>query len=150
MAGRERVEQDAILSALPGLAGKSVLVVGCGDGHYPRLFRLAGASRVMGVDSSQELIAIAQRAEERDPLGISYEIHETARLPRMGVYDFVTVTWPTGSPDTDSIVTHLSPNLKSGARLVILSPPPEIESVFTRAGYRSVQSDQDFLVLLKD
>lgn len=150
MAGRERVGQDAILAALPGLAGKSVLVVGCGDGHHPRLFRRAGASRVMGVDAAQELIAIAQRAEERDPLGISYEIHPTVRLPRMGVFDFVTVVWPADSPDPDSIATRLSPNLKPGARLVILSPRPELESVFSRAGYSSVESDQDFLVLRKD
>ncbi|WP_370942994.1 class I SAM-dependent methyltransferase [Amycolatopsis sp. cg5] len=147
MAGRERVGHDTILSVLPGLAGKSVLVVGCGDGHHPRLFRRAGASRVMGVDASQELIAIAQRAEERDPLGISYEIHATARLPRMGVFDFVTVTWPTGQPDTDAIVARLSPNVKPGARLVILSPLPELEPAFTRAGYRVLESDQDFLVL---
>ncbi|SDZ08230.1 Methyltransferase domain-containing protein [Amycolatopsis xylanica] len=147
MAGRERVGQDSILTALPGLSGKSVLVVGCGDGHYPRLFRRAGASRVMGVDGSQELIAIAQRAEERDPLGISYEVHATARLPRMGVFDFVTVAWPAGSSDIDAIVARLSPNLKPGARLVILSPLPELEAAFARAGYRVLESDQDLLVL---
>ncbi|MFJ8911475.1 class I SAM-dependent methyltransferase [Amycolatopsis sp. NPDC102389] len=78
-----------VLEALPDLAGRSVLVVGCGDGRYPRLLRGKGARRVVGVDADQTLIAAAQREEERDPVGISYEVHQLARLPVMGAFDAV-------------------------------------------------------------
>ncbi len=78
-----------LLEALPDLAGRAVLVVGCGDGRYPRLLRREGARRVVGVDADQALIAAAQREEERDPVGISYEVHQLARLPVMGAFDVV-------------------------------------------------------------
>jgi 2-polyprenyl-3-methyl-5-hydroxy-6-metoxy-1,4-benzoquinol methylase len=82
-------QATTLLEVLPDLAGRSVLVVGCGDGRYPRLFRAQGARRVVGVDADQVLIAAAQQEEERDPIGISYEVHQLDRLPVMGTFDVV-------------------------------------------------------------
>jgi len=110
-----------LLSALPALAGGSVLVVGCGDGRYPRLFRRGGARRVMGVDADQALIAVAQREEERDPVGISYEVHVPARLPVMGSFEIVVALLDT-TEDFDAMVTRLSANLVPGGVLTVRAP----------------------------
>ncbi|WP_414937304.1 class I SAM-dependent methyltransferase [Amycolatopsis sp. cmx-11-51] len=105
-----------LLEALPDLAGRSVLVVGCGDGRCPRLFRGKGARRVVGVDADQLLIAVAQREEERDPIGISYEVHQIARLPRMGIFDIVVAFLD--SPDQ---LGRIAVSLASGGLLVVVA-----------------------------
>jgi 2-polyprenyl-3-methyl-5-hydroxy-6-metoxy-1,4-benzoquinol methylase len=124
-------ETATVLSALPDLAGKSVLDVGAGAGHYPRLFRRRGAGRVIGVDASRDLIAYAQRAEERDPLGISFETHDPANLPVLGTFDVVTAIWVIGHAPglaaLDDLVARLAANLVRPGRLVALSSNPDLD-----------------------
>ncbi|QXV58604.1 class I SAM-dependent methyltransferase [Amycolatopsis sp. TNS106] len=105
-----------LLEALPDLAGRSVLVVGCGDGRYPRLLRGKGARRVVGVDADQTLIAAAQREEERDPVGISYEVHQFARLPVMGAFDIVLAFLDSSDP-----LGRVAASLVTGGLLVAVA-----------------------------
>ncbi|OXM45255.1 ToxA protein [Amycolatopsis thailandensis] len=105
-----------LLEALPDLAGRSVLVVGCGDGRFPRLFRGGGARRVVGVDAAQTLIAVAQREEERDPVGISYEVHQLARLPVMGAFDVVVAFL-----DSPGHLDRVAASLVAGGQLVVVA-----------------------------
>jgi SAM-dependent methyltransferase len=124
-------ETATVVSALPDLAGKSVLDVGAGAGYYPRLFRRKGAARVVGVDASREMIAHAQLLEERDPLGISYEVHDAARLPVLGRFDVVTAIWllgyAPGIEALDTMIGGLAANLAPGGDLVTLFPNPEVD-----------------------
>ncbi|MDT7727809.1 MAG: toxoflavin synthase [Actinomycetota bacterium] len=124
-------EQTTLMSALPTLTGKSVLDVGSGSGFYPRLFRNAGARRVAGVDSSSEMVAYAQRVEERDPLGISYELYDAVRLPKMGSFDVVTAVWllgyAAGETALDEMLAGLAANLAAGGTLVVLFPNPDVD-----------------------
>ncbi|GAB3722843.1 hypothetical protein GCM10027598_38060 [Amycolatopsis oliviviridis] len=106
----------ALLEALPDLAGRAVLVVGCGDGRYPRLLRSEGARRVVGVDANQALIAVAQREEERDPIGISYELHRLARLPVMGAFDVVVALL-----DSPEHLGRVAASLVTGGLLVVVA-----------------------------
>ncbi|WP_410647054.1 class I SAM-dependent methyltransferase [Amycolatopsis sp. cmx-4-54] len=105
-----------LLEALPDLAGRSVLVVGCGDGRYPRLLRREGARRVAGVDADQTLIAAAQREEERDPVGVSYEVHQLARLPAMGAFDIVVAFLDSPEP-----LGRVATSLVTGGLLVAVA-----------------------------
>ncbi|MEU3622053.1 ToxA protein [Amycolatopsis coloradensis] len=109
-------QATTLLEALPDLAGRSVLVVGCGDGRYPRLFRGKGARRVVGVDADQVLIAAAQREEERDPIGISYEVHQVARLPVMGTFDIVVAF-----VDAPDHLGRIAASLVLGGLLVVVA-----------------------------
>ncbi|KZB84574.1 class I SAM-dependent methyltransferase [Amycolatopsis regifaucium] len=109
-------QATTLLEVLPDLAGRSVLVVGCGDGRYPRLFRREGARRVIGVDADQVLIAAAQREEERDPSGISYEVHQLDRLPVMGTFDIVLAFLD--SPDH---LGRIAASLVTGGHLVVVA-----------------------------
>ncbi|WP_158888751.1 class I SAM-dependent methyltransferase [Amycolatopsis anabasis] len=124
-------EQETVFSALPGLRGRSVLDVGCGTGFYPRKFREAGARRVIGVDSSREMISHAQGIEEHDPLGVSYEVHDAASLPKIGDFDVVTAIWllgyAEGEDGLDRMVTGLAANLAAGGTLVALVPNPDLD-----------------------
>ena len=55
-------EKPALFSLSPDLAGKAVLDLGCGYGENCAEFKTLGASRVLGIDISEKMLAVA--AEE--------------------------------------------------------------------------------------
>ncbi|MBY7143944.1 class I SAM-dependent methyltransferase [Virgibacillus sp. NKC19-3] len=55
------VEQPAIKSIISSLKGKSVLDLGCGDGHFSKYCIENGAESVIGVDISNNMIDRAKR-----------------------------------------------------------------------------------------
>lgn len=131
-----------LLDALPDLAGRSVLVVGCGDGRYPRLFRGEGARRVVGVDADQALIAVAQREEERNPVGISYEVHSLARLPIMGSFDIVTAFIDSSAPTEQWVATvdRLAASLGPDGVIAIIAPESDsVEEALGNNGFQDIE-----------
>ncbi|MFI0780983.1 class I SAM-dependent methyltransferase [Streptomyces sp. NPDC021212] len=74
-------EVPSFLGMLGPLAGRSVLDLACGTGFYSRSIKRLGAADVLGVDISGEMVAAARDIEERDPLGIRYEVLDAAQLP---------------------------------------------------------------------
>ncbi|HET8631179.1 MAG TPA: class I SAM-dependent methyltransferase [Thermomicrobiales bacterium] len=61
----------ALLRACGPVAGRRVCDLGCGSGVAARALARAGA-RVVGVDLSAALLAIARRYEAAEPLGVAY------------------------------------------------------------------------------
>ena len=59
------LEQPAMRKLLPDLTGKSVLDLGCGYGHNCVEFVQKGAAKVVGVDISEKMLAVA-KAESTD------------------------------------------------------------------------------------
>ena len=60
------IEQPAMRKLLPDLNGKSVLDLGCGYGHNCVDFVNRGANRVVGIDISEKMLAVAEK-ESADP-----------------------------------------------------------------------------------
>ncbi|KUL34374.1 ToxA protein [Streptomyces sp. NRRL F-4489] len=73
-------EVPSVLELVGDVRGKSVLDVACGTGFYSREFKRRGAADVLGVDISGEMIAAAQGIEQREPLGVRYEVGDVAEL----------------------------------------------------------------------
>ncbi|WP_225101405.1 class I SAM-dependent methyltransferase [Streptomyces sp. CoH27] len=73
-------EVPSFLGMVGDVSGKSVLDLACGTGFYSREFKRRGATDVLGVDISVEMIAAARDAEQRDPLGVRYEVGDVAEL----------------------------------------------------------------------
>ncbi|PBC67577.1 methyltransferase family protein [Streptomyces sp. TLI_235] len=73
-------EVPSFLGMVGDVSGRSVLDLACGTGFYSREFRRRGAADVLGVDISGEMIAAAQGIEQRDPLGVRYEVGDVAEL----------------------------------------------------------------------
>lgn len=69
---RLHVEEHTTFGLLPDLDGLSVVDLACGEGIYARKLVRRGAARVVGVDISPEMVALAARAEESEPLGLDY------------------------------------------------------------------------------
>ena len=79
---RAHIETYTLMGLLGELSGKSVLDVACGEGFYTRLLRGVGAERVVGVDLSPGMIALARSQESVAPLGIDYAVGEATLLGR--------------------------------------------------------------------
>ena len=77
---RRYVEEHSMFSLLPDLAGRSVVDLACGEGIYARKLRQAGADRVVGVDISPEMIALAEQAEAAEALGVRYMVADVAMV----------------------------------------------------------------------
>lgn len=89
LAERDTYQHRVILPNLLRLMdlkrGETVLDLGCGQGFFSRAFAKLGA-RVIGVDVSPELIAIAKR---ESPVGIAYQVAHAGAISfvRSGTVD---------------------------------------------------------------
>lgn len=87
---RDDLNTPAFLTMLPGVDGLSGLDVGCGEGHNTRMVAGRGA-RMVGIDVSGNFVRHAREAEEREPLGIRYEVASAVELPfGEASFDFAT------------------------------------------------------------
>lgn len=84
---RHYVEEHSTFSLLPELAGLSVVDLACGDGIYSRKLMQAGARRVVGVDISSGMIALANQAETAEPLGVRYVVADVAKVELDELFD---------------------------------------------------------------
>ncbi|WP_030271642.1 class I SAM-dependent methyltransferase [Streptomyces sp. NRRL B-24484] len=73
-------EVPSFLGMVGEVKDRSVLDLACGTGFYSREFKRRGATDVLGVDISGEMIAAARDIERREPLDIRYEVGDVARL----------------------------------------------------------------------
>ncbi|GAA1951833.1 class I SAM-dependent methyltransferase [Kitasatospora viridis] len=73
-------EVPSFIGMVGDVTGKSILDLACGTGFYSREFKRRGAAQVFGVDISGEMIAAARALDEREPLGIDYEVGDVAEL----------------------------------------------------------------------
>ncbi|MGK5629512.1 class I SAM-dependent methyltransferase [Streptomyces sp. URMC 123] len=74
------VEVPGFLAMVGDVRGKSVLDLASGTGFYSRQFKRRGATDVLGIDISSEMVAAARKFEERDPLGVRYEVGDVSDL----------------------------------------------------------------------
>ncbi len=81
-------EKPALFSLLPDLHGKTILDLGCGYGEHCMHYVQNGADKVIGVDISEKMLAVA-RTDYADP-SITY-IHMPMEdiLKLGGTYDII-------------------------------------------------------------
>lgn len=86
-------EWYSLRQRLGELAGRSVLDLACGDGMGTRLIKRWGAERVVGVDISAQMIALARQREDAEPMGIEYRVADAATLGSIGSFDRVAAAY---------------------------------------------------------
>jgi SAM-dependent methyltransferase len=129
---RRHIEAWTLDRLLGPVAGLAVLDVGCGDGWYARRLKDAGAVRVLGVDVSSAMVALARAAESDQPRGIPYIEADAAALPAFeggGAFDLALGAYLlhyAASPDQlRAMAAGLAANLKPDGRLVALVENPD-------------------------
>jgi ubiquinone/menaquinone biosynthesis C-methylase UbiE len=103
------------------MKGKSVLDLGCGDGYELSQIKLKGAL-IFGIDSSQEMIEIAQ---QKNPEG-NIKIGDFENIPFADhSFDLVISKWAfQQSMNIDSIYQEIARVIKPNGQLVYLSSHP--------------------------
>jgi toxoflavin synthase len=86
---RDFAESFSLFRLIGNLEGRTVLDLACGEGHYTRRLKQAGAARVLGVDISPEMIKLAEESERTGPLGCQYSVGNAANLSLGERFDVV-------------------------------------------------------------
>ena len=90
---RRVIEQYTLFRTIPDVRGLRVLDLACGEGHYTRLLRAAGAAEVTGVDISPEMIRLAEAQEREAPLGCRYVAADVADFEPGAPVDLVVAMY---------------------------------------------------------
>ncbi|MBS0207134.1 MAG: class I SAM-dependent methyltransferase [Planctomycetes bacterium] len=110
------------LEILGDLRGLDVLDLACGEGFYTRLIRHAGAARVVGVDVSPQMIALARHQEHEAASGIEYVVGAAESIHDLGTFDVVSTAFLLNCAADQSILNGMtqaiSRSLVPGGRLV--------------------------------
>jgi ubiquinone/menaquinone biosynthesis C-methylase UbiE len=121
---RKSVEEYTAFHLLGDVAGKSVLDLACGEGHYARMVKNKGATRVVGVDISSKMIELAEEEEKKNPLGIEYLVADVAALPDVGQFDVIVsaylLTYANSLDVARKFWEAIYRSLKPGGKVVIV------------------------------
>ena len=127
-ATQKRAESYTVLQMVGPLAGKRVLDLACGVGFYTRLLKQHGAAQVLGVDISPEMVRLANRHEQDDSLGLTYQLGDAAALPPLGVFDLVTaiylLNYATSQDQLLGMCRSAYDNLVAGGRFIAYTVNP--------------------------
>ncbi|WP_143706571.1 class I SAM-dependent DNA methyltransferase, partial [Xenorhabdus innexi] len=80
--------------ALAGdIQGKSVLDLACGQGLFSRLYKKHGASKVIGVDISVNMLEIAKSKSQQYGDDIEYHVRDVCKMESFGKFDIINASW---------------------------------------------------------
>jgi toxoflavin synthase len=90
---RSVIESFTLMDLVGDLAGKTVVDLACGEGYYTRRLSKRGAERVVGVDLSEGMIALARAEEARRPLGIDYLVQDVRSVSLAAEFDLAVAAY---------------------------------------------------------
>lgn len=111
------------LAMLGDVRGLAVLDLACGEGFYARRIRRAGAGRVVGVDLSEAMVALARAQEAADPIGMEYICGPAEAMGAIGPFDVVSAAFLlNNAPDRatlDAMARAVAASLFPGGRMAM-------------------------------
>ncbi|MDN3293994.1 class I SAM-dependent methyltransferase [Streptomyces ficellus] len=123
-------EVPSFLAMVGDVRGKAVLDLASGTGFYSREFKRRGAVEVLGVDISREMVAAARAFEERDPLGVRYEVGDVSQLrPLEQRFDVATgvqlLNYAEDIAAMERMCRNVHRSLKPGAEFFVFAQSPD-------------------------
>ncbi len=129
-AWRERSELFSMLEIVGDVTGLSVVDCACGDGWLTRALKRAGARRILGLDLSPDMIALARDAETAQPLDIDYAVEDARATTPERDCDLVTSNWllvyARDRAELARMCDGLARQVRHGGRCVQLITNPEM------------------------
>jgi SAM-dependent methyltransferase len=126
---RRYVEWYTYSKLLDDLSGKSVLDLACGEGFYSRRIKRIGAKRVVGVDISPAMIALARQQNTDAGLSIDYVVGDVLNKEKYGSFDLVVASYLLNYARTREqlldMCRTIALNLKPGGRFVSINNNPD-------------------------
>jgi SAM-dependent methyltransferase len=127
---RIRAELYSLMDLVGDVSGKKAIDLACGDGWLTRALRKAGASPVLGVDLSPEMIALARRKEAEEPLGIEYGVEDARAEGPVRDGDLVTSNWllvyARDRQELAKMCRNMVRQVRPGGRFVTLITNPDL------------------------
>ena len=137
----KRAEQYTFFRLLGALGGKRVLDLASGLGFYSRQLKQRGATQVVGVDISPEMVRLARAKEDTDPTGVEYRVGDATDLPPLGAFDLVTavylLNYAPSKAQLRGMCRSAYVNLVPGGRFVVYTMDPAFsmrKSNYTKYG----------------
>ncbi|MBQ2904225.1 MAG: class I SAM-dependent methyltransferase [Clostridia bacterium] len=129
------IEQPAMRKLLPDLNGRSVLDLGCGYGHNCIDFVGRGAARVVGIDISEKMLAVAK--EESAHVKIEYRNMSMTDISDLDEkFDFIYSSLAFHYvKDFDAFANDMYSVLSEGGLLLFSQEHPIITSTVDGAGH---------------
>lgn len=122
---RRFVEGHTFLGLIGSVGGLAVLDLACGEGCYTREFAFRGARRVVGVDISAAMIALAR---QQPVPGVEYVVSDVQQLPDLGGFDLVVAAhllhYARDARDLVRMCERIAAHLPPGGRFVALNENP--------------------------
>ncbi|MGN5377243.1 class I SAM-dependent methyltransferase [Streptomyces lasalocidi] len=123
-------EVPSFLGMVGNVSGKSVLDLACGTGFYSREFKRRGATDVLGVDISVGMIDAARKIEQRDLLGVRYEVGDVAELRALDRhFDIATgvqcLNYAEDIAAMERMCRNIHRNLMPGGEFFLLAQKPD-------------------------
>lgn len=126
---RRYVESYTFLGLLGDVKGLRVLDLACGEGFYTRLLHKAGARRVVGVDISPAMIALARAQEHAQRAGLEFVVADVQDMPVLGEFDVAVAGYLLHyAPDRAALLRmcrSIAMQLPAGGRLITINENPE-------------------------
>ncbi|MDO7910068.1 class I SAM-dependent methyltransferase [Pseudomonas monteilii] len=139
-ASERLVEINSFRQMVGNVKDKRVMDLACGSGFFSRLLVDLGASSVLGVDISQQMIDVAQAKNDRQDV-LAFEVHDVLQMPTRDAFDLVTAVWllcyARDEAELTAMLGKIHDQLKPGGALVAYTSNPAFDlqvSNFTRYG----------------
>lgn len=136
---RARLEGYSLMKLIGPLANRKVIDIACGEGHFARKLRQAGAGKTVGIDLSGRMIELARAQEAKIPLGITYRAEDVCADGPLEDYDLAAAAWILVYARTREALAAMcrgvARRLKPGGRFVTVMNNPDLVS-FRRRDYR--------------
>ena len=128
---RGHIETFTFLQMMGDLTGKAVVDLACGEGHYTRMLPSLGAAKVVGVDRSEGMIALARAQESEHALGTEYLVQDCRSLSLPVEFDVATaaylLNYARSRDELAVMVQGIARCLGPGGRFVTMNSSPELE-----------------------
>jgi ubiquinone/menaquinone biosynthesis C-methylase UbiE len=119
---RDYIETYTIFQMAGDVQGKKIFDFACGEGFYTRKFKKAGASDIIGMDLSSEMIKLAQDSEDKEPIGCKYLVGDASKADKLGDFDMVIAMYLLNYASTKELISKFCQSafkqLKSGGRFI--------------------------------
>ncbi|CDG22037.1 conserved protein of unknown function [Xenorhabdus poinarii G6] len=123
------VEIRTFLNLAGDITGKSVLDLACGYGLFSREFKNRGAANVIGIDISDNMIAIARNKSEHDNDDIEFHIRNVCTMESFGKFDLIVAAWlfchAESFDDLKAMFRTVADHLKPDGKMIAYTYEPD-------------------------
>jgi ubiquinone/menaquinone biosynthesis C-methylase UbiE len=136
-----KVDTYSLLRLVGDVSGKKVLDVACGEGHFTRLLRRAGAAEVVGLDLSERMIELARQQEAQQPLGIEYVVGDASTVVNPPQdFDIIAcaylMVYARSRAELSDMCAGLASRVRLGGRFVTINVNPDVYHDKPQPDYR--------------